>query len=92
MVHLHDADFVLNCCALMFLWLRELQSEKFAISDSHAAENSSEATTTFLADNFVELRGVFHLDVCSLTDLSSDLVTFLEGLLRIVELTQDDLE
>jgi len=92
MAHLHDADFVLDCCALVTLWLRELQREKLAITDSHAAENSSETTSSFFADNFVELGGVLHLDVSSLTDLSGDLATVLKDLLRIVELTQDDLE
>ena len=92
MAHLHDADFVLDCCALVALWLREFQGEKLAITDSHAAENSSETTSSFFADNFVELRGVLHLNVSSLTDLSRDLATVLEDLLRIVELTQDDLE
>ena len=80
--HLHDTNLVLDRLAFSSaLGLCELQGEELSITDSHAAEDSGEATLTLFTDDLVELRWILLLNICMVGDLTLDLSAIFQLLL-----------
>ena len=78
LAHLHNADFIFNRCPFCtILGLSELEGKQLSISDSHATENTSEATSALFSHDLVELRRVLLLNIGCMADFPANLTAVL---------------